>query len=392
MQTNILTYIYGYVELEMIGGDIERLVNRAYSEGLSLWRINWTAPNRIHLHIDLKSFFLLRPLLRDCGCKIRVGRRHGLPFLLAKMETRLFFVAGLLCFILGIYLLSQVVWKVEVTGNERIDYDQVIVAAEEIGIRPFQWKFRLQEPQVLSRQLTQSLDGAAWIGVEIYGTRVKIRIIEQTVPENKPLMNPRHLVSKYDAVVTKIYVEQGKSAVKVNAKVKKGDVLVSGRIGSDEHASIVIAKGNVRGLVWHEYEIRSPLTHTYHSYTGDKKVRYYSVIGKRALQLTGYGELGFAEYDVDTHRSYLAWRDWKLPIGYIREEIKEVRDEQSALTPEDAKRVGLMRARSELIQKSGKDAIIKDEIILHEKTEGGKVYMKVLFEVEQELTAELPII
>ncbi len=392
MHAKGILYVLGYVEIEIHGGEIERFMNLATMKGIAIWQLRRTGPDRISCRTDLKSFFLLRPLLRECGCKVRTGRRHGLPFLLKKLETRAFFAAGLIGFVIVIYLLSQVVWKVEVTGNERITEDQVMEAAEQLGIRALQWKWRLGEPQQLSQQLTRLLDGASWVGVAWNGTRVKISIVEQTIPEDKPLMNPRHLVAAFDAVVTRMHVEQGKPQVRVNTRVKKGDLLVSGIIGSPDNSAIVVAKGDVLGLVWHEFEIRSPLSYTYHSYTGERRTRYYGVIGSRALQLTGYGKLEFEDYEKLVQRKTLSFRKVKLPLGYIREEWMETHDTSSEIGYEDAKQIGLTRARNELLQKAGPDAVIKDEIILHEKSEGGKVYMKVLFEVEQQIAAELPII
>jgi len=308
------------------------------------------------------------------------------------MEARLFFTMGLILFILGIYVLSQLVWRVDVEGNEQITYDEIIVAAKDQGIYPFQWKFRLQESEILSRTLTQALPGAAWIGVDVKGTRILIKVVEQTVPEPKVLRNPRHLVSNVDAVITEIFVERGRPMVKPNMKVKKGDILVSGILGNEENSLVVVAEGKVKGLVWHLYDIQSPLTHKHRVYTGQSKVRQYFVIGNRALQITGYGKLPYADTESDSKRKKLQWRNIILPFGWIREEIKEVRIDKENIEVRDAKSIGLSQARADITTKSSNNARIHSEKILHEKIEGGKVYMKVLFEVEQEISTELPII
>ncbi|MNR50329.1 putative stage IV sporulation protein YqfD [compost metagenome] len=53
---------------------------------------------------------------------------------------------------------------------------------------------------------------------------------------------------------------------------------------------------------------------------------------------------------------------------------------------------GLERAKLDILAKNGADAQIVQQKILHEKTDNGKVYMKVLFEVEQNIAEELPIV
>lgn len=392
MHSKLLMYLRGYVAVEIRGRDIEAFMNISTEIGCPIWHINRTSSTSVRLFTDLNSFFRFKSLLRQTGCKMHVVSRSGLPFLLSKMEARLFFTMGLILFILGIYVLSQLVWRVDVEGNEQITYDEIIVAAKDQGIYPFQWKFRLQESEILSRTLTQALPGAAWIGVDVKGTRILIKVVEQTVPEPKVLRNPRHLVSNVDAVITEIFVERGRPMVKPNMKVKKGDILVSGILGNEENSLVVVAEGKVKGLVWHLYDIQSPLTHKHRVYTGQSKVRQYFVIGNRALQITGYGKLPYADTESDSKRKKLQWRNIILPFGWIREEIKEVRIDKENIEVRDAKSIGLSQARADITTKSSKNARIHSEKILHEKIEGGKVYMKVLFEVEQEISTELPII
>jgi similar to stage IV sporulation protein len=392
LHSKLYIYLRGYVAVEIHGSHIEAFMNQATHTGCRIWRISRTSSTQARLYTDIESYFRFKPILRQTGCKVHVLSRYGLPFLLSRMEARLFFSAGLVFFILGIYILSQIVWQVDVEGNERITYEDIIVTAEQQGIYPYQWKFRMKEPEVLSRALTHALPGAAWIGVEIKGTRVRIKVVEQTVPESKPLASPRHLVSTVDAVITQIFVERGRPMVQPHMKVKKGDVLVSGIIGNEEHKGVVVAEGSVKGLVWHVYDIRAPLFLHHKVYTGQSKVRHYLVIGNRALQYTGYGKLPYTAFESETQRKILQWRDRVIPLGWIREEIREARLDKEAILVKDARSMGLAQARADILIGKNKDARIQSEKILHEKIEGGKVYMKVLFEVEQEISTELPII
>mgnify|MGYP001243172476 FL=1 len=66
--------------------------------------------------------------------------------------------------------------------------------------------------------------------------------------------------------------------------------------------------------------------------------------------------------------------------------------EEVRLTPAEAKEAGLAQARSELLAKNGADARIVAENILHEQTDSGKVVLKVLFEVDQSIAMEQPIV
>lgn len=392
MQTDMRFFWKGSVEIEIRGKRLEAVLNDAAAGGLDLRNIRRTSPEAATAVVDVPTFFALPGLLRRQGCRLRVLRRKGLPFLLRRAGGRMFFAAGFAGFVFGLWLLGQVVWTVEVTGAERIPESRVRAAAAGLGLRPLSWKFGLDEPGALSRRLTALLPGAAWVGVDVQGTRVFIRVVEQTFPEERKRLSPRHLVSAYDAVVTRIMAERGRPAVRPDERVKKGDVLISGLVGEGDRMAAVAAEGVVKGLVWHEYAIVSPLEHRHKVYTGARHVRRWLTVGGRAIRIAGFGEPDFAHYDTVVERKVLAWRNRTLPFGVIREELMETDAAGVRLSAGEAREIGLTQARGDVLRRAGKGAVIRGENILHEKIEGGKVYMKVLFEVEQDIATERLIV
>ncbi len=391
MQSNIVSLIRGFVRLRVRGKQMERLLNRLVDERIMIWNIS-RLNDEMELDIHLSDFYRLRSFLKETGCRIRVIGRFGAPFWLHRLERRKFWVAGFFLFVLGLYMLSSLVWSVQIIGNERVSTQTVRHIAAEQGIRPWAWKFRLANLDALSSRLMQRIPEAAWIGVSVQGTRVTIEIVENTVPEERQLMNPRHLVSTSDAVVTEIITEQGKPMVRRNMRVKKGDILISGIIGNDRFQQIVVAQGEVKGLVWYEYEIQVPLKQSRKVYTGDEQHRFYLVFGNRALQITGYGQEPYAQEVRRQERQVIKWRDYTLPFGWINERRSEVRIDTYEIRPETARELGLSQVRADIIAKYGPDAQIHDEKILHESIGNGKVYMKVLLEVEHSISEERPIV
>ncbi|HEY0827427.1 MAG TPA: sporulation protein YqfD [Bacilli bacterium] len=392
MRSNIVSWSRGYVTVAVRGERTVELINDAVARNIGLWDIHRSGENRYEMKVLIEHFFLLRPLLKKTGTKVHVTRRKGLPFLMDKLGRRKFFAAGFVVFVIGLYLLSSVIWQVKIEGNEKISSQRIMEAAEKLGIRPLQWKFRLESPDVLTNQLMTALPGAAWIGFEMKGAQARIHIVETKLPVKKPLMNPRNLVAKTDAVITKMLVEKGRPMVKLHSRVKKGDILVSGVLGDGENRQIVVSNGNIRGLVWHEYDISVPLIQQSKVYTGESKKRKYLVIGNRAFMINGYGKLKYILYETEDDRNILQWKDHSLYIGWMDEKIREVHYVKQNLNVQEAKGIGLQQARAEILLKSGLDAKIIAEKILHVKSESGKVYMKVLFEVDEEITKEQPII
>ncbi|MFD0958638.1 sporulation protein YqfD [Paenibacillus chungangensis] len=395
MRRDGLEWLRGVVVVQARGGEAEMLLNKALAGGLSLSEIRWTSSGgdkKLYFQTSVSDFFRLRPYLKETGCRIHVVERRGLPFWLVRAERRLWFSGGLMLFFAMIFMLSSLVWSIEVEGNVKLTEDEILQAAKQEGLYHFQWSFRLKDMDVLSKRLVSDLPGTTWIGVEKKGTKVRIQVVEMTLPEQSPLHNPRHLVSSVDGVVTEIIAEAGRPVVKKNSRVRKGQILISGAIGSESHSQIVVAKGTVKGLVWYEFTVESPLVQRMKIYTGEKQTKWYAVFGSRALQLSGFGEVGFQQFEVITHQERVSWRNWSLPIGRMKETVMESELLERELSADEAKTVGLLRARAEVIEKAGTDAIIHDEIVLHEESDNGKVYMKVLFEVEQSIVQEMPLV
>src|SRR5690606_22710279 len=155
---------------------------------MALWDIRRMDEHHIRLYIVLRDFFRLKPLLKQTGSRVHVVERHGLPFWLDKLGSRKMFAAGLIAVVICLYVLSSLVWKIDVEGNDTIARSDIIQAAKEQGLYRFQWKFRLQDPDLLSKSIHLQLKGVSWVGIEVQGTKVNIKIVEATRPEKSPLM------------------------------------------------------------------------------------------------------------------------------------------------------------------------------------------------------------
>ncbi|GIP39612.1 hypothetical protein J31TS4_28920 [Paenibacillus sp. J31TS4] len=389
MRPNGLMRLRGYVTVAFRGTGIEQLLNLAVAERFTLWDVRMTGAESARASMPVSDFFRLRPLLKRTGCRVHVMERAGFPFLLVKIGKRKTFAIGLLGFLLGLFLLTSVVWKVEVLGLEKLGEDVVLDKAGEIGIYRLQWKFRLQDPDKMASELHRRLPDAAWVGVEVEGTHVHIRVVESTRPDPRQLTGPRHLIASKNAIITEILADKGKPLVQPHSYVRQGDVLVSGLIGAEGgNQQLVAASGKVKGLVWYTSDIEVPLSRTLKTYTGEQYKRFYLVFGSRALQITGYGKEDYSRSETIPDRKTLHWRNYVLPVGWLTEEVKEVKESELAIRPEEALAAGLERGRADVLAGAGEEARITGEKILSQREENGKLLLTVHFEVEERIDTE----
>lgn len=390
--SSLITRLRGYVRIEIRGREAERFINRAAASGIAVWDVRRTSPERMELCVVIPHFFRLRPLLKETGCRMRLRGRYGFPFWLGKVARRKFFAIGLLLFVVGLYMLSSFVWHISVEGNERIPSHAVLEAARKFGIYPLQWKPRLHDPDTLSRELLSQLPGAAWVGVDIEGTRVRIKVVESARPDPRELMNPRHLVAAKPAEVTVILAEAGKPMVKPHSVVRKGDILISGIIGEAPNQQVVVAKGVVRGIVWEKVRVEVPLVQKARTFTGESERRYYITFGDRAFRIWGFGEPGFENHESIYMRHGLQWRSFKSPVGWMDERLMSTEIEETQLEPDDARQIALERARVAVIASAGPEARLAGEKLLSEKVENGRLYLEALMEVERDIAEEAAIV
>ncbi|QGQ95724.1 sporulation protein YqfD [Paenibacillus psychroresistens] len=387
-----LKFWCGYVKLKLTGDKIADFINLAAKEQLQLWDIHFKAKDAAELTILLQHFFRLRPLLRQTSCKIHVLERYGAPFFLDKLGTRKFLIAGMLLFAVALFLMSSVIWQVKVVGNDKIQTAHILEVAKLQGIRPFQWKFKLKNPESLSRELQRQLPSTSWVGVQYHGSHLTIEVVESAEPEKKPLLDPRHLVASTNAIITQIKAEKGMPMVKVHSFVRKGDVLISGFIGTAPNQQIVVAKGVVMGEVWYTSKIEVPVILKQNSYTGESSKRLYVVFGNRALQITGYKQSKFELSTKQIVRKSVHWHKWTLPIGWIQESMQETQILEQKRSQEEAVKIGLDNAEANILKAADPGARILTRKILHERFENGKVYMEAHYEVEQSIVQDQPII
>lgn len=391
MSNKVSNWVKGMIRVELIGGDIATFINEALKQHLNISDIKWTSSNQLQFTINVDEFFKMRKILKPLGAKIRIVNKEGFPFMLRLFVKRIWFTIGLALFFIIIGLLSTFVWSVEVVGNETIPTKTVLQVARENGLYPLQSTFKLPDKDKLAKQLVNNIDGVNWIGIEHTGTKVVIKIVEMTLPEAKEPKSLRHLVASHDAVITYMVADIGKPLVREHMKVKKGDILISGIIGSERHSDIVVAEGVVRGLVWYDYKAQIPLVHEITSFTGEIKQNKYIVVGERTFKFRKK-EKQFESSETFQKYTPLKILNYELPIGNLQEIEYETRIIKNELNQKEAVNTALNQAKQRLLEKAGSDAKVLDQNILHEELHNGKVVIRVLFEVEQSIVQQKPIV
>jgi len=390
----LLEFIKGKVTVELSGSRLTPIINEAIQKEIILGDIRFLDEERIRLTVLLPDFFRLVQIVRPSGVRMRILSKQGLPFLLSKMYKRKFFAAGIVLFVFLLTTMSSFVWKVEVEGNERIPEEEILAYAREAGVFPGQLKFRVPESEEIQHRLSMRLPQATWVGFRMEGTRAVITVVEKQEPKEKNERSPGpvHLVARRNALIYDMRVEQGKPVVQVNDMVKKGQLLVSGVYGDSGSERVVGAKGKVWGEVWYDSDVVVPLEQKRKVYTGNRDRGYYPYVASRVIRLPFLYPVPFKNYETVERVHVLRLFKWRLPIGWVEEERLEMKWVERRMTPEEAIRLGKERARADVRERIGRDGRILMEKVLQPRVDNGKVYMKVHFDVIENIAVSQPIL
>ncbi len=217
-------FLIGYVVVSVIGDYPERFLNLCVNSGFRVWNTKRRGEN-MEFCLAVRDYKRVRLFRRKCGVKLRIKRRSGLPFLLARYR-RLGLVAGAVVFVAVLAIMPRYVWSINISGNSAVNQEQLSAALDTVGIS-VGTPLSAVDADNMRLRLALLLPQISWASINIDGTCVNVEVREAT-PRIESDDAYSNLTAMYDGIVTAVYVRSGTAAVKVGDAVAKGDLLVSG--------------------------------------------------------------------------------------------------------------------------------------------------------------------
>ena len=348
----ILNYILGYVNILVEGYFVEKFINICNKQKIFLWNLKRSKTTIIYANVSIKDFKKLKPIAQKTKCKIKIKSKKGLPFIFNKYKKRKIFVIGLAMVLITIFTLSKFIWNIEVIGNEKINADEIIQIANENNLKIGKFKNKVDTKKIINK-LRLERDDIAWIGIEIKGTNAIIKIVE-SIPKPNIIDDEEfcNIVATKDAIIKKISAQNGTPVVKEGEIVKKGTVLIAGWLeGKYTGTRYVHATGSVQGKVWYTQKERIYFKQQKKEQTGNVENKYSLNINNFKINFNK-GVSKFKNYDtIETNKKVKLFSNFYLPIELIKITNTEVNITDITYTLEEAKNIGIEKAKQELNNK-----------------------------------------
>ncbi len=362
MKGQILLWLCGNVRIRIFGAFCERFLNLCAFHGLKLWEIT-PVENGYEASISLENFRKLKALVKKCHVRLRILEKRGLPFFLYRNRKRKALFASLFLAAFFTVWLSCFIWDIQVRGNLAVTDEKVLDYLEQEGIHQGIWKASLDYKQ-LAACLRQSFPEFTWVSVKLQGTRLLIDLketMDSSLAENEQASGKGSLAANRNGTVVKIITRAGTPLVKAGDQVKKGDMLVSGRIdllndaGEVYDHQYVKADADVYIQYSYSYQDELSLKQQVKTYTGREISRKLLKFGGFHLGLPFFS-IPYSQYDcVTTGHQFRVMENFYLPVYFSEIRVKEYEISDKILEKQEAEQVILKNLKNflEKIEEKG---------------------------------------
>lgn len=232
---SLIRRMKGYVRIRVEGYSPERFLNMCCYHGIYIWGLA-PAGDAYEMYMSVSGLKKVRPLARKTHTKICIVRRVGLPFFLVRYRKRRLFFAGIILCAALLKFYSVFIWDIHFEGNEKWTDSTLTDFLASEDVTPFMLKSRV-DCQGIVKAIRKEYNDIVWVSASVDGSRLNIQIKENedTFREEEKEtgiqeQHPTDLVATADGVITEIVTRSGVPRVHVGDEVKKGDILVCGRI------------------------------------------------------------------------------------------------------------------------------------------------------------------
>lgn len=331
----IIRFFRGTVRFSVRDGFLERFINLCAQNRVPIWE-GRRHGDRYTACTTLAGSRRLPELAQKAGVVLENGARGGAPVLLHRYKKRTGLFAGAILVAAAILILGCFIWQVQVVGLATIPTEEVDSALRELGVVRGALR-RDIDPREVERLLMLRLDKAAWVAVNLRGSRAVVEIQERVVPpERIDDRVPHNVVAAKPGFITYMEVYNGQPTVKAGDSVDAGEILVSGIMEDKKLRNRTVhARAKVLAQTREELRVEVPYLQEEYTVRGVETRRYLNILSVK-LPLSWGGRLD-EPYKLEQAAFDIPLLGRLAPIGWSRENYLLLDRREERITPQRAK-------------------------------------------------------
>ena len=334
-----------------VSNELNRFIKKCIDNNINLYNISYVKDKMVVL-IDVKDYLKIKRL--NYYSKIRVVKYDGLLNIKKIIKDNMFYISVIFLSFIWMNLLTNYIVDIKIihsnSGIRRLLKEEL----DKNNIKKFSLAYSFEELDNITKKiLADNKNNLEWVSIKKDGMKYIVMAEERIIKNEEVSDKPRDIVASKDAYITKVISSKGNVLVRQGEYVKKGTVLISGKITLYEDVKgVTSASGSVYGNVWYECTVETPKEISSERLTGRK--RYNFNVGNKILLRNKYQN--FRQKNIKEIKIF------GLKIKFYREEeveiIKTKTDDEYALN----------RLKEEFDKKlNGKGVIIYQKVLKKEE-------------------------
>lgn len=369
---------YSYYRIKIIGKNPKLFVKRLVKMHLNLLNITYMNED-VYIDIDYENYQKLREMKTSYECK--VIRRFGVSnFVFLMKKYNIYFITMLFSLFI-IFVLSNVIFEVEVINNNDEIKNLVYEELKKYNISKYHLVTSFTNQEKIAREITYNhKDKIEWMELKREGTKYTISVERRKLEQKQEQPQKRDLVASKSGILLKIDASTGEVVKKINDYVKKGDIVVSGKImKNDTIKSLVSADGNIYAEVWYSVNVSMPLQYKEEYKTGQEKtILKFTFLNKSIGLFNRYKE--YKDEDQYTISSKL------LPISLSITKREKLKVNAYHYTKEEAIKEAIKKADEKINKNLKEGEYIISKKVLKNNEKKGTIDIEVFYKVCENIT------
>jgi len=367
----------GEITIEVSALMPEKILNILWDNRINTFNILKINLATIRFTIYIKDHQEAEKLIKNCKGKLRIVNTSGIIVLLMKMKRKASLAIGAGIFFIVLYALSNYIWSIDIQTQKNLSPFEIRQQLSSIGVKPGLYKPKINVKE-LEKKMENLNDQIMWIRVRIEGSTLKLIVKEKVNPPSIEKTQFNQVVAKMDGEVKRIYTNSGNPAVVPGDIVKKGDDLIlpiQGRTGFERE---VKPSGTVIANTFYEKFIEIQISGEKLERTGKKNSEIYlSFYGKKIYLKKAIN--GFAYYDKIEEKN-----------GFFNQILFfEKKGKAINLDKDNAVKEAKEKLQESLKKTLSNDSKIIDSKVIVDDIKDGKILVKVIFTVEQDIAQNI---
>ena len=370
-----------YIKVSVNGHNINNYLKWLITQKIDILELKILSHNQMVIIIKKSSYKTLKKYSKTY--KISVIDKYG-PLKIKEFIKKNIIILACICIsILLVYVLSHMIFSVDIIYNDKEISELVKKNLEKYDIKKYKFKKDYQYLEQVKKQiLKENKNVLEWFEIEESGTKYIVRIVERKKEDSEEGYTYQSIVAAKNAILKSIKAFSGEKNKILNQYVKKNELVINGELIKPDGTIIYTkADGLIYGEVWYKVSVEYPLYYQEESITGKSKNVINIYIFNKKISLFPYKK--YKQFKIT---SYNAIESNIFPIRIAKEKMYEVNTKEEIYTEDSAINKAIEVSKQKMLNSNNKILDFNNVIVIDKENLNSKMKVNLFISTTEDIT------